>query len=222
MKNFMSWIILHKYIFPHPKQINSMPTLNEIYWESRYNNGETGWDIGSASPAISNYAAQYADKSIKVMIPGCGNAHEAGALLNLGYTDVTLLDIAASPLAAAKEKYNAAVEMGHLKLVQDDFFNHQETYDLILEQTFFCAIHPSQRDDYAEKMHYLLNNNGKLAGLLFDFPLTEEGPPFGGGVAAYLAHFEPWFKPKTLEKCYNSIKPREGRELFFILEKQKA
>jgi thiopurine S-methyltransferase len=199
-----------------------MPTLNEIYWENRYHKGETGWDTGNASPAITEYAAQNTDKSISVLIPGCGNAHEAKALLDLGFTNITLLDIAASPLEAAKVTYNSAVEAGHLKLVHDDFFSHINAYNLILEQTFFCAIHPSQRNDYAKKMHSLLHQGGKLAGLLFDFPLTEEGPPFGGHTNAYLAHFEPWFKPKTLEKCYNSIKPREGRELFFILEKREA
>ncbi len=199
-----------------------MPTLNEIYWENRYQKGETGWDTGSGSPAIVEYAKQLTNKNLSILIPGCGNAHEAKALLVDGFTNITILDIAKSPLEAAKEKYGLAVEQGYLKLVHEDFFAHQTTYDLILEQTFFCAIHPAQRNDYAQKMHSLLNPNGKLAGLLFNFPLTEEGPPFGGSVEAYLQHFGPWFNPKTLEKCYNSIKPREGRELFFILEKREA
>jgi thiopurine S-methyltransferase len=68
-------------------------------------------------------------------------------------------------------------------------------------------------------MPKLLKENGKLAGLLFNFPLTQEGPPFGGSKEEYLRLFEPNFNVKVMEPCHNSIKPREGRELFFILQK---
>lgn len=199
-----------------------MPTLNEIYWENRYKQGETGWDTGNASPALINYAAQIQDKSLSILIPGCGNAHEAEALLNMGFLNITLLDIAMSPLENAKQKLLPFVESGKLKLVHEDFFAHKQSYDLILEQTFFCAIHPQMRADYAVHMHAKLNTHGTLAGLLFDFPLSQEGPPFGGGKEEYIQYFNPFFTIHTLEKCHNSIKPRDGRELFFILKKKNA
>lgn len=67
-------------------------------------------------------------------------------------------------------------------------------------------------------MASLLNPKGKLAGLLFDFPLTTEGPPFGGSATEYLNLFSDKFTIKTLEKAHNSIKPRQNKELFFIFE----
>ena len=67
-------------------------------------------------------------------------------------------------------------------------------------------------------MASLLNPKGKLAGLLFDFPLTNEGPPFGGSKTEYTNLFSNSFYLKTLEIAYNSIKPRENKELFFIFE----
>ena len=69
-------------------------------------------------------------------------------------------------------------------------------------------------------MNQLLNKNGKLIGLLFDFELIKEGPPFGGSLVEYIQLFYAKFEIKIVEKCYNSIKPREGRELFFIFEKK--
>ena len=69
-------------------------------------------------------------------------------------------------------------------------------------------------------MYDLLNKNGKMAGLLFDFELTKEGPPFGGGIIEYIQLFYTKFSVKILEKCYNSIKPRLGKELFFIFERK--
>ena len=35
-------------------------------------------------------------------------------------------------------------------------------------QTFFCAIDPSDRKKYADKIYTLLKENGKLAGVLFN------------------------------------------------------
>ena len=66
----------------------------------------------------------------------------------------------------------------------------------------------------------MLNKGGKLVGLLFDFPLTEEGPPFGGSLEEYKNTFSKQFNIKILETSFNSIKPRLGRELFIIFEKK--
>ena len=78
----------------------------------------------------------------------------------------------------------------------------------------------SLRIDYVKKMHYLLKPKGKIIGLLFDFQLTEVGPPFGGTLDEYKNLFKSQFEIKVLEKAYNSIKPRLGSELFFIFEKK--
>lgn len=98
-----------------------------------------------------------------------------------------------------------------------DFFDLDAHFDLVIEQTFFCAIHPSRRADYAKKMSEILHPKGKLVGLLFDFPL-DAGPPFGGSADEYRGYFEPFFTIKLMERAYNSIKPRDGREFFFQFE----
>ena len=69
-------------------------------------------------------------------------------------------------------------------------------------------------------MQTLLIPNGKIAGLLFQFPLTEVGPPFGGSKEEYVALFQKDFTIKTLEPAINSIKPRLEKELFFIFTKK--
>ena len=91
-------------------------------------------------------------------------------------------------------------------------------FDLIVEQTFFCAIDPSLRKKYFEKMYSLLKPKGKIVGLLFDTEF-EVSPPFGGTKSEYENYFKNLFKINVFEKCYNSIKPREGKELFINLER---
>ena len=92
--------------------------------------------------------------------------------------------------------------------------------DLIVEQTFFCAINPSLRKAYAKKMHELLNKKGKLVGVLFNDVLNTDKPPFGGNKEEYISYFNPYFNFKTFDVCYNSIKPRANRELFINFEKK--
>ncbi|MBC7382455.1 MAG: methyltransferase [Bacteroidia bacterium] len=196
-----------------------MPTLNALYWENRYQQGQTGWDMGSAGTPLTEYCKQINSKKSHILIPGCGNAYESSALLDAGFKNITLLDFAETPVNDARTKFSEAINDGRLKVICEDFFEHNATYDLILEQTFFCAIHPAMRPGYAKQMFNLLNPNGKLAGVLFDFPLTDEGPPFGGNMDVYKEYFSPYFAINKIEKCYNSIKPRQDRELFFILQK---
>lgn len=186
------------------------------YWEERYRSDRTGWDIGYASTPLRTYADQLACRDLKILIPGAGSGYEAIYLVKNGFTDVTVLDLVSAPLAKIKKELP---EFPENKLLVQDFFEHQGQYDLILEQTFFCALPPQERPAYVKKMLDLLKPGGKLVGVLFNFPLTEQGPPFGGSLKEYRDLFAPHFKIKTLEPCYNSIKPRQGNELFFIFEK---
>jgi len=198
-------------------------TDTTTFWETRWQNGETGWDIRTASPPLTAYAEQIAPerrRDLAVLIPGCGNGYEALWLLEKGFRNVTMLDIAPTAVETLRHRVEAASPglAGGLRLVCGNFFEHEGAYDLILEQTFFCALDPSLREDYVLKMKELLKPGGKIAGVLFDreFP---GGPPFGGSRAEYERLFAPHFRIRTLAPCYNSIPPRAGAEAFFILEK---
>ncbi|PKP13586.1 MAG: SAM-dependent methyltransferase [Bacteroidetes bacterium HGW-Bacteroidetes-3] len=197
---------------------NTLKTrFDKEFWESKYNAKETGWDIGHASTPLTTYFDQLFNKELKILIPGGGNCYEAEYLVEQGFKNIFVIDIAEQPLKNLKTRFPNFPD-NHL--IYGDFFNHEEQYDLIVEQTFFCALDPVLRIKYVKKMAELLKENGKLAGLLFDFELTEEGPPFGGSIKEYLQLFSPYFTIKKLERCYNSIQPRAERELFFIFEKK--
>jgi thiopurine S-methyltransferase len=189
-----------------------MPSeLNDQYWEQRYQSSETGWDIGYASPPLTNYIDTLTDREMKILIPGCGNGYEAAYLHEKGFSQVFLLDIAPTPLAQFAAK-NPDFPVEHLIL--GDFFEHQATYDLILEQTFFCALQPDLRSRYVDKMASLLSSGGRLAGLLFNCRFEKAGPPFGGDINEYIELFEKQFIIKTLRQEEHSIPPRAGNEVF--------
>tara|TARA_R110002051_G_scaffold91370_3_gene160736 strand:- start:227 stop:820 length:594 start_codon:yes stop_codon:yes gene_type:complete len=189
------------------------------YWTVRYIEQHTGWDIGYPSTPIKDYVDQFSDKSIQILIPGAGNAYEAEYLWNAGFKNVHILDISEIPLNQFKIRNP---DFPSSNIHQADFFEFKGQYDLIIEQTFFCSIVPTdtKRNEYAKHMAELLKPNGKLAGLWFNIPLTGdmEKRPFGGNKELYTKYLSPYFKTITFDPCYNSIPPRQGKELFGIFE----
>lgn len=191
--------------------------LDKNYWDSRYQTEQTGWDLGTASGPIKKYIDQLTNKELRILIPGCGNAYEAEHLLESGFKNITLIDISPSLVQQLRKKFDGRE---NITVLEGDFFEHQGEYDLILEQTFMCALDPSMREDYVKKIHSLLGEKGKLSGLLFGVHFEKAGPPFGGSSSEYESLFSNHFNIQTMEKAYNSVKPREGNELFIIFNKK--
>ena len=191
--------------------------LNKNFLDLRYQNNEIGWDIGYISTPLKKYIDQLTDKNIKILIPGGGNSYEAEYLHNLDFKNVFVLDI--SPTALTNLK-NRVPDFPKNHLINIDFFKLNNSFDLILEQTFFCALTPKLRDNYVLKMNQLLRPNGKLVGLLFNIPLNKDRPPFGGTKKEYLSYFKTYFKIEIMELSYNSISERTNNELFIKLIKK--
>ena len=74
--------------------------LDASYWESQYEAKTTGWDLGKVSPPIQIYVDTVDDKNCSILIPGCGNSYETEYLLEQGFTNITVVDIAPTPVAA--------------------------------------------------------------------------------------------------------------------------
>ena len=187
------------------------------YWEFKWKNGQTGWDIGHLSPPIQHFIDTLSEKETKILIPGAGNAYEGEYLYKKDFKHTHLLDYSPLPF---DNLLNRFPQFPKENLFNSDFFTFTGKYDLILEQTFFSAIPPADRISYASKMHDLLEDNGLLVGLLFSIEFGNSHPPFGGSKEEYTQLFSPLFDIEILETSYNSIAPRKGSELFIKLRKK--
>lgn len=184
--------------------------LDSKYWEKRYQNNNTGWDLGKVSKPLEYYFEQLDNKKLTILIPGCGNSYEAEYLIKRGFKNVYVVDFSKTALMNLKKR---VPDFPSSHLIQQDFFDLDMTFDLIIEQTFFCALNPSLRNNYSKKISELLKSNGKLVGLLFNFPSFQDQPPFGGDKKEYEEYFEPYFDIELMEPCYNS---ESKRKEFFI------
>jgi len=188
--------------------------MNGNDWNEKWELNQTGWDIGHISTPLKEYFDQIKNKDLKILIPGAGNSYEGEYLFKNGFNNITLMDFSKLPFENLK---NRCPDFPDNSLSVGDFFEHNNSYDLIIEQTFFSSFSPEHREKYVNKTHSLLKPEGKLVGLLFGIELYHDHPPYGGFKEEYVKLFSPLFNVKTMEVAYNSIKPRMGNELFINL-----
>lgn len=190
-------------------------SLDKSYWTDRYTNSDAPWDIGEVSRPIKEYIDQLEVDDRRILIPGCGYGYEGEYLRRKGFRNVYFLDFSREPLENIKQRCS---EIPEANFICQSVFDVEGEFDLIIEQTLFCAIDPSLRNDYVKKLANLLTPKGKLVGLLFNKEF-EEGPPFGGSKEEYLELFGRYFSSVSIEDCYNSIPKREGSEVFIRMQK---
>ncbi len=187
------------------------------FWQQRWFDNKTGWDIGYAAPPVAEFFDTIEDKNIKILIPGAGNGYEAEYLHMNGFKNVYMMDIVSQPLENFKERVK---DFPGEHLLNEDFFKHTGEYDLIIEQAFFIAIDPKLRGEYVKKMKELLKPGGHLTGLLiFKDEPSPGGPPYIDTKEEYRRYFEGEFDIRKFEIAKNSIKPREGWEVFIDMVK---
>ncbi|PID65864.1 MAG: SAM-dependent methyltransferase [Gammaproteobacteria bacterium] len=196
---------------------NDKKNLGKTFWQSRYEQGKIGWDMGCTSPPIKAFIDSElanASRDLSILIAGAGNAHEAQYLHQQGFNNVTVVDLVRAPL----DNFADNVPTFNKKhLLESDFFALDEQthqFDLSIEQTFFCAIDPERRAEFVQKTYTLLKPRGRLIGLLWDCDFASDEPPFGGSKAEYEALFSEQFELVRLVPCANSHPKRQGRELF--------
>ncbi len=191
--------------------------LDRDYWAQRYSNSDTGWDLGAPSTPLKEYLDHLTNKDARILIPGGGRAYEAEYAHALGFHNVFVIDLTNEPLEHLLAR---CPSFPKAHFIVGDFFTHAGTYDVILEQTFFCAIDPTMRARYVERMHQLLAPRGTLAGVLFNDVLNTDRPPFGGNKDEYELAFSKCFTELSFDPCHNSIPPRAGRELWLRAVKE--
>jgi thiopurine S-methyltransferase len=167
------------------------------------------------APPLKAFIDQLPNKEIRILIPGAGRAYEAEYLFLHGFRNVHVIDFVTEPLVELK---NRCPQFPENQMHVGDFFDFSGKFDLILEQTLFCALDPSLRHEYPQKCAELLKEGGFFAGLLFNRTF-DSGPPFGGNKEEYLTIFSPYFSKIQMEECYNSLPARAGSELFVLLRK---
>ncbi len=193
----------------HPAYRSPVPG-NDLHcpkdWEQAYLDGNSPWDLGAAPPSLQRVVAELVqtreagDGSVeRVFVPGTGRGHDARAFAAAGF-DVTANDIAATAVAEGKAlDAEAGLSMTWSRA---DLFalpaDLDGSFDLVWEQTCFCAIPPARRDDYVAAVARLLRPGGSWVGVLWDVG-RPGGPPFAINREHIEQHFLAAFEIVSVE-----------------------
>ena len=194
-------------------------SLNNSFWNIRYQNNQTRWDLGEISNPIKIWFDNQENKKINILIPGAGKGHEVKYGFENGFGNIFYMDLSSCAADLFKE---ICPLFPKDQILTGDFFSLKKPlfFDVIIEQTFFCAIHPVLRPNYVEKTNEILKENGKIIGLLFNREFDTNGPPFGGTEKEYRGLFNSKFNFKKFENSLLSSLPRKEYEFWIELIKK--
>ena len=189
-------------------------------WQRHYDEDDLGWDLGHVAPPFVDLLESNAIVPCKTLVPGCGRGHEVIFFRENGF-DVTAVDYS---IGAVNHLNSVILERKlNTKVLNLDFFEldstHDCLYDLLIEQTFFCAISPSQRLLYVETVVRVLKRGGMIAGLFYHTG-KEGGPPFNTTRDDIIKHFSDSFEIRELAQAKNSAEQRKDKEWLVILTKK--
>lgn len=177
------------------------------FWEKRYREQHMPWDAGRIPDLARAFISTLAPRS-RVLIPGCGTAHDAQAFADAGH-DVIAVDFSAAALEAAR-----AVLGPHAHCLRlGDFFTMDlgPPFDVVYERAFLCALPRPAWPRYAPRAAEVLRPGGALAGFFYRDE-SERGPPFGLKSGELEALLGPAFHLSADAAVTDSIPIFQGKE----------
>ncbi|PRW56054.1 thiol methyltransferase 2 [Chlorella sorokiniana] len=165
-------------------------------WEDQFWGKDGGLQPGQAfdaqrsSPALTDLLQRGGLEAAgkRVLVPGCGRGYDLIEFVRAGAAAAVGLELAPSAqreAAAYLGSTLSAAELGKAEVHTGDFFKWQHpthpAWDVAYDYTFFCALHPAMRRDWAAAYARYLAPGALLACLAFPIvPAGEHptGPPW--------------------------------------------
>ncbi|CDZ96647.1 TPMT family [Phaffia rhodozyma] len=171
-------------------------------WEYLWTRSITPWDRGAANPYLLDFIEKPPNgidlpRGGKALIAGCGRGYDVALFRDAGF-QAWGIDISETAVQAARKwissaPYDATSSGGTAEFHAVDFFEFpipDGGFEIAWDLTFFCALHPSQREAWAKRYTTLLSSNPRALLVTLCFPIDGNrlgGPPWSVSVEAYEA-----------------------------------
>lgn len=147
-----------------------------LHWENVFTNkaeNEVSWFQPNPKPSIDAFLSLNLPKSATIIEVGGGDSYFIDALLNLGYTNLTLLDISASAIERAKKRLGDKAQSVTFIVTDILDFKTDIKYDFWHDRaSFHFQTEKKAISKYVDLVTSLLSSNGFM--LLGTF--SKEGP----------------------------------------------
>ena len=194
-----------------------------VDWEGAWREGRTPWDAGRSPPALRDLLAADLVPAGRLLVPGCGTGYD---LVSLARADREVIGIDLSE--KARDAFYAMHDdlPGPVRYEVTDFFAFEIEggVDFVWDYTFFCALDPERRGDWAEVIARLLRPGGLLATLIFPFedPISDrEGPPWPINTELVRGFLGTRFDEVHVQPVEQSHPGREGRERLALWRRRR-
>lgn len=209
-----------KYIPTPPYFIEASPIGTPHYWGDIYRSEENpGWNLNSAAEAFKDMLPRLKLPKSRILVLGAGEGHDAALFAEAGHV-VTAVDFSRDAIERGRNKYS---HLEQLHFFESNIFNlpadWNQSFDLVIEHTCYCAIPPEQRNELIKVYRRVLHEEGKLMGVFFTME-KRSGPPFGATEWEIRKRTQDHFQYLFWGRLRNSIPNRLGRELFVLARKK--
>ncbi|KFK37215.1 hypothetical protein AALP_AA4G228800 [Arabis alpina] len=183
-------------------------------WEKTWEEGATPWDLGKPTPIISHLLEAGSLPNGRALVPGCGTGYD---VVEMACPDrhVVGLDVSKTAVEQSTKIFSSMPNAKYFSFVCEDFFTWEpaEKFDLIFDYTFFCALEPSVRPLWAQRMEKLLKPGGELITLMFPIDDRIGGPAYKVSVSEYEKVLIPLgFEATSIVDNEHAVGPRKGIE----------
>jgi hypothetical protein len=180
-------------------------------WHEHWQQSQTAWDLGGPHPLTTSImwdAQKLSGETLQGpwLIPGCGRAHDAVALLEAGANSVRGVDCVPLAIEAARLLYGE--QQGAVFSCRDVCHVPEEErgyYRGIFDRAMMCALTGAERQQYIKAVAEYLTPRGLFVSLAFGaVARPESGPPFQITKSEILESFKTGWETLMLEEVVSS------------------
>ena len=215
------FVAKNNYIPTPPYYIDTPKVEKSVYWSDVYvKEGTPRWDLAAPSPVLVDMLPRLKLPKSRILVLGCGEGHDAALFAEAGHV-VTAVDFSQEGLKRGKEKYG---HLPNLIFHESNIFDlpteWNNSFDLVVEHTCYCAIPPDQRNEMVRLWRRMLHEQGQIMAVFFVME-KRIGPPFGTTEWEVRKQLDKYFHFLFWSRWRLSIESRQGRELFVLAKKKK-
>ena len=132
------------------------------FWDRLFTKKFMPWDAAGVPAELANWLASGKTSGPRVLIPGCGHAHELDAFIRSGFCP-TAIDFSTRAVCEAQKRLGSHA---HHVLSADFFSFHSEEgpFDIVYERAFLASFPRSLWQDWAHTVSNQLKPGGLLIG----------------------------------------------------------
>jgi SAM-dependent methyltransferase len=205
-----------------PPWLPSRPDVEKAdFWTNIYQTEQPRWELEQPTPSLVDLLPRLKLPKSRILVLGCGSGNDAAYFAEQGHV-VTAIDISDEALSRGRKKFS---RFENIQWLQADLFKlgreHDQSYDVIFENTCFCAINPAKRSELVQIWRRLLAPGGFLMANLFVME-KRNNPPFGSTEWELRERLKKNFHFVFWGRWHQSIDRRNGKELLIYAQKKST